>query len=315
MQSNLVSSGITNFFYFRIVQQNQIPYYTEINDFLETIPWTGRTSDPNFYCLRLQASDKEATVYRPPFKRSFYFLALLSNSGKVEIHYDGKTVNDPDSYLVFHSPDLVYSFSHNNALEGYVIYFKPGCFSFFKPDFHKEFPLFDWLHTNLFKFDRSGFEKLAPHFEEVFTAYERSVKEQHIEARLKLLGLLYYLEDFALEAKKEIRLATAQQILLRKFIQLVNNHYIDKRTVQEYADLLSVSANYLSQSVKLVSGRNALSYIMERLASEAKSLILYTHFEMAEIAYQLNFSDPANFGKFFKKQVGLSPSAFRKEKN
>jgi len=290
----------------------EIPYYTDINKFLESIPWPGRTSDPDFYCLRLKRLDQQIQVYRPPFRRSFYFFALLINSGSAQIHYDDKTVNDPDAYLVFHSPGLVYSFSHSNDLEGYVIYFTAECFSFFKPDFHETFPLFDLLHTNLFKFDHSSFEKLAPHFEEVFMSYERSDKEQHVEARIKLLALLYHLKDFALERKKEIRLATPQQILLRKYVELINNHYIDKRTVQEYADLLSVTANYLSQSVKSVSGKNALSYIAERLLVEAKSLIRYTELEIAEIAYQLNFSDPANFGKFFKKMAGMSPSEFRK---
>ena len=290
-----------------------LPYYTEINDFLASIPWPGRTTNPDFYCLRLKQLDQVRQVYRPPFKRSFYFFALLFNSGKIEVNYGDQTVHDPDSYLVFHSPNLVYSFSHNNSLEGYIIYFKPECFSFFKPGFQQQFPLFDVLHTNLFKFDHAIFEQLAPHFEDVFTAYERSDKAQHMEARVKLLGLLYSLEDFALEKKKDVRPATTQQILLRKFIELINNHYIDKRTVQEYADMLSITANYLSQSVKQVSGKNALSFIAERLAAEARSLIQYTSFEISEVAYQLNFSDPANFGKFFKKQVGLWPSEFRRQ--
>jgi AraC-like DNA-binding protein len=149
----------------------------------------------------------------------------------------------------------------------------------------------------------------------VFAAYEGSGIERHMEARAKLLGLLYHLEDFAAVKKKETRPPTAQQTLLQKYIQLVNYHYIDKRTVQEYADLLAVTSNHLSQSVKQASGKNALAYITERLASEARSLIRYTDLEITAIAYQLNFSDPANFGKFFKKQTGVSPSEFRKQKN
>ncbi|WP_183558637.1 helix-turn-helix domain-containing protein [Mucilaginibacter sp. SP1R1] len=291
-----------------------LPYYIEINDFLASIPWPDRTTDPDFYCLRLKRLDQDVQVYRPPFKRSFYFFALLVNSGKIEVNYGDQTVHDPDSYLVFHSPNLVYSFAHNNSLEGYIIYFTQECFSFFKPDFHQQFPLFDPLHTNLFKFDHATFDRLAPQFEDVFVAYERSERSQHMEAKVKLLGLLYQLEDFAVEKKKDIRMATTQQILLRKFMQLIDNHYIDKRTVQEYADMLSVTANYLSQSIKKVSGKNALTFIAERLVKEAKSLIQYTGFEIAEIAYQLNFSDPANFGKFFKKQTGFSPSEFRKQR-
>ncbi|WP_259067142.1 helix-turn-helix domain-containing protein [Mucilaginibacter sp. X4EP1] len=290
-----------------------LPYYTEINDFLASIPWPVSSSNPDFYCLRLKPLDQDnVSVYRPPFKRSFYFFALLFNSGKIEVNYGDQTVQNPVSYLVFHSPNLVYSFAHNNALEGYVIYFKPEAFSFFKPEFHRQFPLFDVLHTNLFKFDDAMFNKLAPHFETVFTAYESSDKDRHLEARLKLLGLLCHLEAFALERKEASVAATTQQILLRKFIQLIDNYYIDKRTVQEYANLLSVTANYLSQSIKQVSDRNALTFISERLIAEAKSFLIYTHFEIAEIAYQLNFSDPANFGRFFKKHVGQSPSEFRK---
>ena len=293
--------------------QTSLPYYTEINDFLASIPWPARTSNPDFYCLRLKPLDEpKLSVYRPPFKRSFYFFALLFNSGKIEVNYDSNTIEDPDSYLVFHSPNLIYSFAHNNALEGYVVYFKPEAFAFFRPEFHRQFPLFDVLHTNLFKFNRSAFNDLAPHFETVFKAYDRSDKGQHIEARLKLLGLLYHLEDFALERNKEIRPSTPQQTLLRKYIQLIENHYIDKRTVEEYASLLSITANYLSQAVKEASGRNALSFITGRLATEAKSLIQYTDYEISEVAYRLNFSDPTNFGRFFKKQTDLSPSEFRK---
>jgi AraC family transcriptional regulator, transcriptional activator of pobA len=290
-----------------------IPFYTEINDFLASIPWSGKTNNPDFYCLRLKKIDEVLRVYRPPFKRSFYFFALFRNTGQIEVNYDDKRINNPDSYMVFHAPNLIYSFSHNNELEGYIVYFKAECFSFFKQDFHRTFPLFDLLHTNLFKFDHATYDRLAPHFEAVFQAYDNSVKDQHMEARLKLLGLLYFLEDFSVERKKESGLATPQQILLKKFIQLVNNHYFDIRTVREYAEMLSVTANYLSQSVKQVSGKNALAFISERLAGEAKSLILYTDSGIAEIAYQLNFSDPANFGKFFRGQTGESPSDYRKK--
>jgi AraC-like DNA-binding protein len=48
--------------------------------------------------------------------------------------------------------------------------------------------------------------------------------------------------------------------------------------------------------------------------TESKSLIRFTEFDIAEIAYQLNFSDPANFGKFFKKHTGQTPVEFRKLK-
>jgi AraC-like DNA-binding protein len=82
--------------------------------------------------------------------------------------------------------------------------------------------------------------------------------------------------------------------------------------VEEYATLMHITPKHLSQFVKQASGKNALTFINDRLMAEAKTLIQYTQLDMAEIAYQLNFSDPANFGKFFKKHAGQTPMAFRK---
>ena len=279
--------------------------------FLETLPRPGRTTNPVFYSLQLEKLDEELEIYRPPFKRAFYFFALFLNSGKIKIKYDDKTVIDPEAYLVCHSPDLIYSFSKGNSLEGYIFYFKQECFSFFKPSFHDEFPFFNTLYTNLFTLNQAVYHKLAPDFEEVFIAYNRSSKERNIEARLKLLALLYRVKFFLEGQYEATRFASPHQVLLSKYLRLVNSHYIEKRTVQEYADLLSITPNHLSQTIKTLSGKNALSFISERLLKEAQSLLQYTEFTISEIAYQLGFSDPANFGKFFKKETGMPPSKFR----
>lgn len=172
------------------------------------------------------------------------------------------------------------------------------------------------LHTNFFKINNEKFRQFEPYFEDVFTTYENSTDEHQTIASVKLLALLYHLKEFTTAFNQwETGFSTPQQILLQKFIQLINNFYIEKRTIEEYSELLHITPNYLSQSIKQVSGKNALSFINERLLSEAKSLVLYTDFNIAEIAYQLNFSDPANFGKFFKKQTGLTPHKYRESKN
>ena len=251
--------------------------------------------------------------YKPPFRKDFYFIALVNNAGKTQITYDNTSVTDLNSFLVFQSPGLLYSFFRDDTASGYLIYFKKDCFSFFKPDFEKEFSFFDLLHTNFFRLNQSRFKEFATLFEEVFQAYEGTKDKQHTAAALKLLALLYQLKEFVTAFSQwEQGFATPQQTLLIKFIQLVNNYYLEKRTIEEYADLLFITPNHLSQSVKAASGKNALAFINERIMTEAKSLILYTSVDMAQIAWQLNFSDPANFGKFFKRHAGITPLEFRR---
>lgn len=293
--------------------KSNLPFYKNINDFLKSIPSDYETKNPNFFCLRLKENEGSISNYKPPFRKEFYFIALVSNAGKTKITYDNTNVTKLNSFLVFQSPGLLYSFYRDNSAHGYLMYFKKECFSFFKPDFEKEFPFFNILHTNFFKINEARFQEFAPHFEEVFLAYENANDNHHKIASLKLLALLYQLNEFTNASKQwEEGFKSPQQILFQKFIQLVNNFYIEKRTIEEYATLLSVTANHLSQSVKSSSGKNALSFINDRLLSEAKSLIQFTDFDIAEIAYQLNFSDPANFGKFFKKHTAQTPLEYRK---
>jgi AraC-like DNA-binding protein len=293
--------------------QNPIPYYIEINDFLKDIPSEHRTIDPLFYCLRLKEYDTKMNNYKPPFRKDFYFVGLVTNAGKTKINYDETHESNLTSFLVFQSPGLLYSFFRDNTAKGYLIYFKADCFSFFKPDFELEFPFFNILHTAFFKFNQEKFDQFASQFEEVFVAYENSNDKEHTISKVKLLALLYQLKEYTTAFNQwEQGFTSPQQIMFQKFIRLVNNYYLEKRTIEEYADLLSVTANHLSQSIKLATGKNALSFISDRIMTEAKSIIQYSDFDIAEIAYQLNFTDPANFGKFFKKHANLTPIEFRK---
>lgn len=291
-----------------------IPVYKEINEFLRSFSSGYQTDDPDLYCLRLHEHMPGMDQYKPPFKKDFYFVALVHNAGKTKITYDTTSVTELNSFLVFQSPGLLYSFFRDDTASGYLLYFKKECFSFFKPDFESEFPFFDLLHTNFFRLNQARFNEFAPLFGEVFTAYEKSGDKKHTAAALKLLALLYQLRDFATAFSQwEQGFGTPQQTLLKKFVQLVNNYYLEKRTIEEYAELLFITPNHLSQSIKAASGKNALAFINERIIAEARTLILYTDFDMAQVAWQLNFSDPANFGKFFKRHTGQTPLEYRKE--
>ncbi len=289
-----------------------VPLYTNINEFLASIHSNFITNNDNFFCLPLR-SNSSTDTFKTAFKKDFFYIGLITNAGDTTITYDATSVTDLNSFLVFQSPGLLYSFKRDNSASGYLIYFKKEIFSFFKPVFENEFPMFDILHTNFFKLNKSKFSNFEPHFKDVFAAYEKA-NDKHNIAAIKLLALLYQLKEFTKTFNQvEESFKTPQQILLQKFVQLINNFYLEKRTIEEYADLLFITPNHLSKAIKLATGKNALSFINERIITEAKSMIQYSDLDIAEIAYQLNFTDSSNFGKFFKKYADVSPLEYRKE--
>ena len=53
----------------------------------------------------------------PPFRKDFYFVALVTNAGGTKITYDNTNVTKLNSFLVFQSPGLLYSFYRDNSAQ------------------------------------------------------------------------------------------------------------------------------------------------------------------------------------------------------
>ena len=95
-----------------------------------------------------------------------------------------------------------------------------------------------------------------------------------------------------------------------RFRQLVDKHFLSEHTVQFYANALGLSATYLATIVKEVTGQTPGQIIRGALALEAKRLLAHDTQSAEQISNVLNFSDPSYFGRFFKREVGVSPKTF-----
>jgi AraC family transcriptional regulator, transcriptional activator of pobA len=67
----------------------------------------------------------------------------------------------------------------------------------------------------------------------------------------------------------------------------------------------------LNDHVKRATGVTAGHLLRQRILTEAKRQLVFTRLTVGEIAYELAFADPSHFGRFFKKQTGTTPQAFR----
>ncbi|MET6997041.1 helix-turn-helix domain-containing protein [Chitinophaga defluvii] len=101
--------------------------------------------------------------------------------------------------------------------------------------------------------------------------------------------------------------------LVAQFQLLVNQHFLEKKQVNEYAGLLHVHPHYLNDVVRETTGFSASYFIQQQLIQEAKSHLLQTNATVSMIAAALNFEDDSYFGRFFKKLTGLTPLQYRKQ--
>ncbi len=103
-----------------------------------------------------------------------------------------------------------------------------------------------------------------------------------------------------------------QEELTARFWNILQENVKIERTVQFYADALNVTTGHLSKILKEVTGKTASQLIESAVIVEARLLLVDPKLSVAQIAEELQFPDQSIFGKYFKKHVGLSPSAYRR---
>lgn len=105
--------------------------------------------------------------------------------------------------------------------------------------------------------------------------------------------------------------ARGQQAVFTRFLVLLEAHYAEHWAVARYADRLGLTPERLNRLVRAEAGRSALEVIHDRLAREACRRVVYVAAPISQLAFELGFDDPAYFCRFFKRQTGLSPRAYR----
>lgn len=100
----------------------------------------------------------------------------------------------------------------------------------------------------------------------------------------------------------------------QQFMTLLDQHFAQHHDVAFYARTLHLAAARLSKILSRIVGKPTKQLIDERIVLEAKRYLHYTEHSIKEIAFGLGYSDLFHFSKLFKRVTGLSPQAFREQR-
>jgi len=82
-------------------------------------------------------------------------------------------------------------------------------------------------------------------------------------------------------------------------------------TLAELAGIASLSPFHFSRAFRTATGRSPHRFVTERRIERAKSLIAGRDSSLAEIAYEVGFSNQAHFSTVFRRLTGSTPKAYR----
>ena len=96
-----------------------------------------------------------------------------------------------------------------------------------------------------------------------------------------------------------------------QFVRLLEQHYKEQHAVSFYAQQMNLTPRYVSACVKAITGRTAIDTIADMLLQHAQQALKESNKTISEISYELGFTNPSVFGKFFRTHMHIGPREWR----
>lgn len=257
----------------------------------------------------------------PPFRGNFYIVALLLNG--YTACQTNETVYGPDGPCLRFSPPLLAQsrVQVDPQARGYNILVAPD---FWLPD-AAGWPALPFVqgepHFSL-PLSAEQVAEVLPLFAALHAQQDRPLAHQEVlRSYLRTILLL------ALACKRQYDVPNQDgqaAVVTQLFDKLLEDAFrrasighapVARHLTAAYcAQQLGVHPKYLAQVVRQVKQTTPSQLLRARLALEARTLLSVTDLDVAEIAGRLGFADTSNFAKFFRGQLGVSPSQYRQTK-
>lgn len=249
---------------------------------------------------------------------NFYGISLKKNvNGKLK--YGQNYYDFDEGVLAMTAPKQVLSISNADNYE------VTGWWLVFHPDFIRNYPLAKTINSyGYFSYAVNEALHLSDREEQMLENIMHSIEQEsqtsidqfsqdvmiaHLDLLLSYCNRFYNRQFLTRKA--------ASNDLLVKFEKLLNTYFENDITqlgipsVQYLSQDLNVSAHYLSDMLRSLTGQSTQQHIHEKLIEKAKEKLTTSKLSVSEIAFQLGFEHPQSFSKLFKSKVEMSPLEFR----
>ncbi len=275
---------------------------------------------PEHPMLGLLRINREIKINNSEYTCDFYMIGFK----KVKAGYllYGKTKFDHETgSMIFMKPRQVVEMRNLEFEEdGYILVF------------HEDFLNGHSLHEDIqrysfFEYETNEALHLAPKEEKIIwnifntIEHEYNNSEDEFSREIILAGInsmLKYAERFYKRQfinRKQLSGKTVTQFnkILQKHIKDGSLFDNGLPSVADLANGLNISSRYLTDLLKVETGKTAIELIHIALINEAKNMLRKKDKTVSEIAYDLGFENMSYFSRLFKKETGMLPTSYKNQ--
>ncbi|MBI9013106.1 MAG: helix-turn-helix transcriptional regulator [Clostridiales bacterium] len=237
---------------------------------------------------------------------------LLINKGQIKISTENSEYRCGAGEIVLLEPFKLYTAERKTLddMDFYNIHFN------IFPEHKKMLLLGNALKEDLNIFRIPHLNTMHEYVEKVYA--NRSTEDKGLENIIKSILQIVITEilinRFDCNSLKDYELSErkGELKLINKSIEYIEQNISNPIKVTDISSEVNVSENYLYKIFIRVLGLPPTKYIMHYKIKQAKELLNYSDCTLEEIAYKLGFSSSYHLSNSFKKNLGVSPTNYRK---
>ncbi|MDE7332551.1 MAG: AraC family transcriptional regulator [Lachnospiraceae bacterium] len=240
-------------------------------------------------------------TYRPKGRLDFQLLYIAA--GKAHFFLDGKDVLVTAGHMVLYQPREVqrYVYYGVDQTEVFWVHFTGSDVKRILRSYGIN------LEEHVFYCGKSPeYQKL---FQEMIQ--EMQLCRPHYEYLLAILLYQLFIQ-ISRRFKGGDKLAGYVQDEMEEAIRYFTEHYNTPIVIDQYAASMHRSTTWLIRSFKQYTGMTPMQFIISIRLASAQRLLSTTDCNVTEVASIVGYDNPLYFSRLFKKQTGMSPSAYRK---
>jgi len=242
-------------------------------------------------------------------KHDFFLILLLEKGDGIhEIDFIKYQLHNHDIFIL--RPGQVHMLTMKSKCTGYIMEFDPA---FYQPSNKMSDQRFKKaIGRNYCKVANNNFKNLESTLSHIFNEFDKK-QDNYIDAITVYLDLFFidYLRQSRNEKGNSKHESTYTQERFEELHSLLEENICKKKNASQYADLLNLSLFQLNSITKSSVGKSVSELINEQIILESKRYLLATPNQIKDIADHLGYEDVSYFIRFFKKQTGYTPDAFR----
>lgn len=168
----------------------------------------------------------------------------------------------------------------------------------------------------LFRLTNEAAVTVFKNCEDIRNIFLNTIYESHQSVNLEmyLIAKMHEILSFSYVVNRSFAMPANQQsdIYYTNIISFINDNYSKDITIGDIAKHVHISPTYVRQICREKADSSPAKIISQKRLNVAKALLANDNSSIEEISSLVGFANIYSFSNFFKKNAGLSPTAYRK---